>query len=284
MTFKKIHFVTDSTCDIPLELAEKWHITVVPAFVNYGGASYADYGDEKTRAEYYTMLATAKEIPTTAAPSSGMAEEAIRNAFLDADHVVMITAPAKLSGIYNAFRLGASTLSQNQVTLIDSGTVSSALGWQVVLGAEVAAETGDVQKTLDAIARVRAHSKIYAAIATVDYLRRSGRVNRLIASLGSLLQIKPILEVEDGEVNPAFRVRTFGKALEKLADLARSYAPLDRLTVLHSNNLEGAQQVKKMLSDCLPPNTVTIVVNTALGTHIGPGAVGVAPVSRKWRQ
>jgi DegV family protein with EDD domain len=283
MTFRKIKFVTDSTSDIPPELVAKWHITVIPAFVNYGGNSYADDGVEIKRDEFFRMLPTMSELPTTAAPSSGLAEKMILEAFQDADHLILLTAPAKLSGIYNAFRLGCTKLPSDRYTLIDSGTVSAALGWQVIIGAQVAAETGDIQSVVDAISRVRANQRLYAAFATVEYLRRSGRVNRALAGLSELLQIKPILDVRDSEALAAYRIRTFSRALEKLAELTLELAPLDKMTILHANNMEDAQRLKASLGDALPSDTNILLVNTAVGTHVGPGTVGVAPVSHKWR-
>ncbi len=283
MTFKKIRFVTDSTADIPDELLEKWQIKVVPAYVIYGGNSYADDGAEQQRKAYYDFMRTTTEVPTTAAPSAGDAQQVIADAFKDADHLMIVTAPAKLSGIHNAMRLGAAELPPDSVTLIDSGTITSALGWQVIVGAEVAAETGDVEQVKQAIQRVRAHSTVYAGLDTLDHLRRSGRVSWAVAGIGSLLQIKPMVTLNNGDVEQIARVRTFKRMLDKLAELARAMAPLEQLAFLHTDNPDAVETLKEHLSDILPEYTVTMMVNTALGTHIGPGAVGLAPLSQRWR-
>jgi DegV family protein with EDD domain len=283
MTFKKIKFVTDSTCDIPPELVQKWGIGIVPAFVNYGGNSYADDGKELIREEFYARLLTMTETPTTAAPPPGLTEKVIKEAFEGADHLMVLTAPAALSGIYNSMRLGASSLPPDCVTLIDSGTVTMALGWQVLVGAEVAAATGDVDKVIDAINRVRAHQKLYAGLATMEFLRRSGRVSWALAGIGALLQIKPMVEVKDGVVFPLARVRTFGKVMQELIALTRAQAPLDKLAILHANNPDGARDMQNQLADVIPPETLVINITTVIGTHIGPGALGVATVSKGWR-
>ncbi len=284
MTFKKIRFVTDSVADIPADLAEKWQIKIVPCYVNYDGESHLDDGKDLVRGEFFRKLPSMRTMPTTAAPSVGITEKAITEAAQDADHVVIVTTPAKLSGIYNAMRLGASNIPPEKVSLVDSGMVTMALGWQVIVGAEVAAETGDVQKVLDAIQRVRDNEKLYAGLATMEFLRRGGRVGWAAASIGALLQIKPILNVKDGEVTPLARIRTFGKAVEKLVELTREQAPLDRLAIIHANNLSGAEDLKRQLGDVVPENTIIIEVGPTLGVHIGPGALGVIPVSKSWRQ
>ncbi len=283
MTFKKIRFVTDSTCDIPTELIKKWDIGVVPAFVNFAGRSYADDGIELDRHSYYDQMPTMTAHPTTSAPSALLAEEIIQRTFEGADHLIMLSVPAKLSGIYNALRLGAAGLPPDRVTQIDSGTLSAALGFQVLSGAETAEKTGDLHEVLNAIERVRRHQRLYAAPETMEYLRRSGRVGWAAASVGALLQIKPIVSATEGNVESIGRVRTFSRAVERLVELASEQAPLDRLALLHANNPEGAQEMKSRLGSLVPADTYIMNVTPAIGTHIGPKALGVATLSKAWR-
>ncbi len=283
MTSKNIRFVADSTCDIPPALVEKWKIKLVPAFVNYGGKSYADDGIELDRVVYYNQMPSMTTQPTTAAPSPALAEKIIHEAFAEADHLIMLTAPAVLSGIYNTFRLAASQLPQDRVTLIDSGTVTMGMGFQVLVGAEVAAETGDVEATVAAIHRARVNQQVYAAPETMEYLRRSGRVGWARASVGALLQIKPIINLYEGDVQSIARVRTFSKAIDKLIELTQSQAPLDRLALLHANNPDGALEIKNRLGDITPAETHIINVTPVIGTHVGPGSLGITTLSKAWR-
>jgi DegV family protein with EDD domain len=283
MAFKRIKFVTDSTCDIPADLVEKWGITVVPVFVNIGDESYADDGIQLNREDYYDRLPALNPLPTTSAPPPGLAGQQIEKAFEDADHLVIVTLPPKLSATYDAMRLGASSLPPERVTLIDSGTTTIAMGYQVLLGAAVAAETGDVDKVVAAIARVRAHHKLAALINSLENLRRSGRVNFAQAGLGALLQIKPIITVNDGVVETIARVRTMSRAKEELVRLVREQAPLDRMAFLHTNYLEGVEWLRGQLADILPEETLTINVTTAIGTHVGPKCLAFVSVNKKWR-
>lgn len=285
MAFKKIKIVLDSVNDLSPEMIARWDMRVIPCFVNYGGKSYKDDGVELVRDEFYAALPDLNTRITTAAPSSGMAEEVLREALEDADHVISISVASKLSATMNAVRLAAEAVDPERITLVDSESVSIGIGLQALIAAEVAEQTGDVAAVLDAIERARHHEKVYAAIATMEYLRRSGRVNTVVASVGTLLQIKPIVEVIDGEVLPEARVRTFKRALEKLVQLVEVHAPFEKLAVLHINNVEDVMRVKEQLAPHVDEEQLFVgQIGPTLGTHVGPGTVGVAFVSQKWRQ
>ena len=157
-------------------------------------------------------------------------------------------------------------------------------GLQVLVGAEVAEKTGDVQQVLDAIRRVRENQRIYVAVATMEFLRRSGRVNALIASLGTIFQVKPVIQVRDSQVLPVSRIRTFSSALDRLVALVRAEAPLDRMVVLHINNEAGAEEVKHRLEDIAPPGVTIGNIGPTIGAHLGPGSVGVGTIRKSWRQ
>ncbi len=283
MTFKNIKLITDSVADIPPELVEKWGITVVPCFVNFGGESYADDGVALVREDFYNKIGQMSEVPTTAAMPPDFAREFIEAAYTGADHVIIITTPAQLSGIHNAMRLGASGLPPAQMTLIDSGQVSLGMAWQVLIAAEVAAETGDVDTTLRAIAAVRQNQELYAMIDTLEFLRRSGRVSWAAANVGAFLKIKPIIRVVEGEVTPFTRVRTLSRAMDKLVELAYQQAPLDKLAIAHINNPEGCAILQERLAEIAPEDTIISTIAPAIGVHTGPGTVGFATVSRGWK-
>jgi DegV family protein with EDD domain len=280
---QKIRLITDSTCDIPVDILAKHHIRVVPCFVNYDGNSFADDGVQLKRDEYYRQLPHIRPVPKTSAFPPALVEPVVEEALREADHVFIISVPAKLSGVYNAFRLGASNFPQERITLIDSGQVAMALGWQVIIAAETAESTGDVAAVKDAVQRVRQNQRLYAALDTLEYLRHSGRVGWASASIGSLLQIKPILDVREGEVKSHSRVRTFKRALDELVSLAHEQAPLDRLAIMHADNAAGAETLRAALSDIAPADTLTVNITPTIGTHIGPGGLGFASVSKSWR-
>lgn len=284
MAPERIKFAADSVCDIPDELVARWDITIIPSYVNYGGQSYADDGVELMREAYYNALPSMKETPTTAAMSPEIAREGLEAAFEGADHLIVITTPARLSGIYNVMRLALADFPQDRVTLIDSGQLSMGIGWQVLVGVEVAAETGDVEQTLAAIRRVQAQQKVYAGLDTLEFLRRSGRIGWAVANIGQLLHIKPLVIVKDGDVTPVARIRTFSRMLDRFEALVREQAPLEKLAVLHINNEAAHAELMERLADIAPPDTITGLIGPTLGTHIGPGSIGAAMLSKSWRQ
>ncbi len=276
----KIRFVTDSTCDLPAEIVQQYDIRVIPTFVNYGDLSIPDDGVALDRAVFYRDLPTRTPFPKTAAIAPGDAEKIITEAFDGADHLFLISVASKLSAVYNIMRLAAQKLPQERITLIDSRSVTMGLGFQVLAGAEAAAATGDVAQVRAAIESTRKRAWVYAALDTMEFLRRSGRVGWAAAGIGALLQIKPILEVYDGEVKSGSKVRTFGRALDELIRLVHEQAPLERMSMLYINDLEVAQQLRERLSDVAPPNTLIASVTPTIGVHVGTGGVGVVTVSK----
>ncbi|NDJ60102.1 MAG: DegV family protein [Chloroflexi bacterium] len=279
----KIRFVTDSTCDLPPDVIARHEIGVVPCYVNFGGQSYADDGVELIREQYYDKLPHMRPFPTTAAMPPAVAQKVIDEVFPQSEHLFILTAFSNMSTIHQSMKMASSHLPQDRVTLIDSGTASMGLGLQVLIGAETAEQTGDINAVLSAMERVRQHQLVYASLSTLDYLRRSGRVSWASAAIGNLLQIKPIISVLHNEVKSVAQLRTFRRSLDELARLALEQAPIDRLALMHTNNLEGVEELRERLSDSLPADTMVVRVNPTVGTHIGPGAVGLTMVSQTWR-
>jgi DegV family protein with EDD domain len=276
----RVKLIVDSTNDLPAEWLARWDVGVLNCYVNFGDESFLDDGIALPKAEFYRRLTTSRVLPSTAAPAPGTAQQLIRQQLEKAEHVVAFTVASQFSSIYNIVRLAAEEVDPDRVTVFDSGTVSMGLGWIVAAAAEVAEQGAGVDDVLAAVKRTREQTRLYAAIDTLEYLRRSGRVNALVASLGTLLQIKPIIDVRDGAVTTAQRARTMSKARQVLIDLAHQQMPLARLAVLHTNFPDGAASLRQELADIAPPETLIVDVTTAIGAHIGPGAVGIATVKK----
>lgn len=285
MTSNRICIVADSVCDLPPDIVAAFGIRIIPTYVNFAGTSIPDDGSSLDRAQFYRELPLMRTQPTTAAPSPGDAAAFYRTILAEgAKHIISIHVPANLSGTLNAMRLGAEAAGREKITLVDSGQLTFGIGLQVRAAAEQAAQGADLDRILAVIERVRRHSRVYALIDTMEYLRRSGRVNALVASLGGLLKIKPIISVMDGEINSIGRLRTWSRAEARLGALTRRQAPLERLAILHVANLGGAQRFLETIQDIAPSDTLVIETTPTIGTHIGPGSIGVATLSRDWRQ
>ncbi len=267
--------VTDSNCDLPPELAARRNLLIVPSVLNMDGRSYRD-GPDLSRAEFYRRLPSLDPVPTTAAPAAGEFEAAFRSC--GSAEIIAVLVAARFSAIYNAARLGAEPFGA-KVTLIDSQQVSMGLGWQVLAAAEVATAGGTRAAALAAVRSVQRRVVLLAALDTPEYLRRGGRASLLTVMVGELLQIKPLLEVRAAEITTLARVRTRRAVLERLADRARSFGPLERLAILHTAAPDDARALAANLADLAPEAPIIVEATAVIGTHVWPGAVGVAIVT-----
>lgn len=280
MPQQTVKLVMDSTSDIPAEWCQKYDIAIVPAFINWGADSFPDDGRSITRAEFYRRMATDRDLPRTSAMPPGVAIDVIRKQLAYAEHVVVFSLAHQFSGIYNTLVLAAREVDPDRVTVVDTGSVTMSMGWQIVAAAEVAAAGGSKDEVIAASKQVRSRCKLIAVIDTLDNLRRSGRVSSITAGVGTLLQIKPIIEVVDGVVNTVQRVRTSSKAIDTLTDMANAVAPFERVAIIHTNDPQGAQNLKTRLGAIVPSDAILIDATPAIGVHVGPGCLGVAYVKR----
>ena len=285
MTSSRIRVAADSVCDLPADLAAALGVAVIPTYVNIGADSLADDGVSLDRARFYRDLPAMSTQPTTAAPSPGDAEAFYRDLLDDgAERVISFHVPAKLSGTMNAMRLGAEAVGPERVTLVDSLQLTFGIGFQVCAAAELARQGASLDDILEAVERVRRHTRVYAVIDTMEYLRRSGRVSALVASIGSLLKIKPIISVADGDVSSIARLRTFSRAERRLQELTREQTPLESLAVLHIRNRAGADRFLRGIGEIAPSDTLVIEPTPTIGAHVGPGSIGVATLNADWRR
>ncbi len=275
----KLGLVTDSTCDLPPYLIEQYSIEVVPAILILDGEEYAD-GSGLSRNEFYRRLPDFKKPPTTAAPSIG--EFAARYERLlseGCNAVVSIHAAGPLTSILGAAGQAANEFPK-RVTVVDSMSLSMGLGFQALAAAE-AAEQG-LEAALEAIESTRRRLHLFAALDTLEYVRRSGRVPAAISILGGVLRIKPIIEVSQGLVKAIGAVRTTKQANERMAQFFRSGGRFERLAIMHTaaeaRAREFLNQLMNETSQSLPRDILLVNATPVIGTHIGPNALGFAAV------
>ena len=272
--------VTDSTCDIPARVAQRLGVAVVPLNVHFGTRSYKD-GVTITPDEFYSMLGNSPELPTTSLPSPGEFKETYDRFGEDADGIVSIHISSKLSGTYNSALQGAKMTSAScPVDVIDSAQSSMGLGLVVVEASE-AANRGASQDEVAALARdAAARAQCFCLFETMEYLVKGGRIGKARGLLGSVLSIKPMVIVRDGVPSPLGMARTFSKALSKMKQTARDFAPIESLAVMHSTTPKLAEEVAADLSDLLPDGTAPYVTRfgPALGVYAGPGAIAIAVI------
>lgn len=271
--------VTDSTADIPPETVEALGIAVVPCYVVFGSESYRD-GVELTRDQFYEKLASSPEIPTTATAPPAHYEAVYRRLAEQTDTIVSIHLTARLSGLYSAARVAAGSVPEARVMVIDSQQVTMGYGWMVVAAAEAARSGATAEQIVALVEGMIPRSRVLAALGTLDFLHRGGRVDWVRATIGTFLRIKPIVEVRMGQVQLIERARTMERSLQRLMKLIQSLGPLERAIVLHTNAPDLAERVASQLQGMMPdwPRLIT-QAGVTIASHAGPGAVGIACVT-----
>lgn len=277
----KLGIVTDSTSDLPPHLIQEFNIEVVPSILVIEGQQYAD-GAGISRNDFYTRLPDMKVFPTTAAPSIGEFSARFEKLLTDGcDHILSIHAASQLTAICSVATQAARDFA-DRVTVVDSGSLSLGLGFQVLAAAESAASDSSIEAALTSLADTRRRLRVSAALDTMDFLRRSGRVPAAITMLGSALSIKPMVELADGQLKPIAAARTTRQADERMLGFLRSGLPLERLAILHTGAETRARNFLTRLMEesrrDLPRDILIVNVTTVIGAHVGPNGLGFASV------
>ncbi len=274
-----VRIVTESTADIPAELAAQLGITVIPSYVLFGTQSYRD-GVELTSQQFYEKLAESPTIPTTATPPPEVYEVAYRRICKETDEIVSIHLASKLSGLYHVAAVAAQRLPDARIAVIDSEQVTMGYGWMAVAAAEAARKGSSWEEIVALVQSMKKRSRVFAALDTLEYLHRGGRVSWARAALGTLLQIKPLIAVHRAEVKLVERVRSWKRAVDRLLRHVEAMGSLERAIVLHTNAPERAALVAQALAVMLPDwEPFTSHAGVTIASHAGPGAVGIACVA-----
>ena len=271
-----VRVVTDSACDLPEEMAARLGIEVVPLTVRFGDEELVDRRDLSAR-QFWDRLAGSQVLPETAAPSPGAFEDAYRKAADEgAEGVVCVTLSAALSATFEAAQLAAQAVTGTiAVRVVDSRAVTMAEGLMAVRAAELAAGGAGIDEITSEVEDLVRRSRTFAALDTLENLKKGGRIGGAQAFVGSMLSIKPVIEVTGGKVEPESRQRTRARALRYLADKVREHQPVENLALMHGD----APDVEEMLDLLAPfhPREEIVVgdVGAVIGTHAGPRVMGV---------
>lgn len=273
---RKVAIVTDSTVDLAPELIEELGITIVPLQVIFGNEAYRERVDITTD-EFYERLVKSRPLPTTSAPSVGAFQEAYERLLKEVDSIVSIHIGAKLSGTVQAAQTARQSLAKpERVEVVDSRMISLAMGFAIMDAVE-AARSGAKLAVVKAVAESALQRvQVRFMLDTLEYLRRGGRIGRARAYLGTFLSIKPILSLREGELYPEERVRTRSRGLERMIQWAIRQQKVKRAAVGHSTTPDEAESIRQRMAMAFPNTKVHLIrFGPVLGTHAGPGIVGV---------
>jgi DegV family protein with EDD domain len=276
-----IKIVTDSTCDLPESVVTRYGITVVPLYINLGSKGYLD-GVELSRQEFYERLPTYNPLPTTATPGTDIFRKAYDKLSDEgATEILSIHISISLSATVDVARLAARETHSVPVTVVDSRQLSLGTGFLVERAAQAAAEGCSMSEIMAVLEDQIPRTHVIAALDTLEYLRRSGRMNSAVAALGTLLQMKPLLKMYNGHPT-AERVRTNNGATERLVSLMSDLAPFERVAFVHSHAPAKADSLRHQVQHLLPAGEIpSVEITPVLGANIGPGASGFAVVTAR---
>jgi DegV family protein with EDD domain len=270
-----VRVVTDSACDLPDDLIERDGIEVVPLTIRFGKEELVDRKELSTD-EFWRRLADSDVLPETSAPSAGAFEAAFRGLMADgATGIVCINLSSKLSATMQSAQVAAQGVQADcPVVVVDSLMVSMGLGSLCLTAARRAADGDSLESIVANVTDRRNRSKLYGTLDTLEFLKKGGRVGNARALLGSMLAIKPVLEVRDGEVEEAGKVRTRSKALRLLVDRVKQ-GPFENLAVLHGN-APDLDELLDLLEPLAPQDEIVVgQIGPVIGTHAGPRVIGV---------
>jgi DegV family protein with EDD domain len=276
-----IRIVTDSTCDLPENVIQELKITVIPLFINLFDKGYLD-GVEITRKDFYTNLPNYSVHPTTGLPGLNVFTQAYQSlTSKGATEILSIHISKSLSSTIDVAHAAANEVDGITVTVRDSNQLSLGTGFQVETAARMALEGKSMEEILIALDDIMPRTYVAAGLQTLDYLRRSGRMNAFVAGLGSLLQLKPILTMKNGQPGSE-RVRTTAKAENRLIKMLEEHQPIERFALLHTNAPKEANAFRARIANLIPGSDIySMDITPVIGAHIGPGAVGYALISEK---
>ena len=280
-----IAIITDTDASLPTDLAARYDIRQVPIAVHFGDETFMS-GVDVDDASLFERVDREGELPTTSAPAPGDFLEAFQEAFdQGADQVICFCVSSEVSATYDAARTARDLLLERDIAVVDTRSISMGQGFVVLEAAEAVREGASADEIIERAMNVADHATLYAALSTLKYLAMSGRVGHLTAGMANLLSIKPVLTLEDGELQMLERVRTRKKAWSRVIKLtadALDGGQAGRMAIVHVDALPEAQQFEEQLRARLPcPETIIIAELTpGLSVHTGAGLVGLAAVSK----
>ena len=278
-----IKVVTDSTSDLPADVAESLGIEVVPLNVHFGSDVYKDRVNLMPDA-FYDKLINGDVLPTTSQPSVGEFIDVYERLGSDADGIVSVHISEKLSGTMNSARLASQQANADcPIEVVDTFQVSMGVGICAMEAAEVANSGGNMNQVILAARNAVTRSQCFFMLETLEFLQKGGRIGKAQALIGNLLKIRPMLILQEGEVHPLGRERTRRKGIAKLVDTVKELAPISGLAVMYSTGQDEAQtlaqNVSKFMIEGREP--MMLQIGPVIGTYAGPDTLGIALISAK---
>ena len=272
--------VVDSTCDLPESRMRELGIEMVPLQVHFGDEAFRDKIDLDEEA-FFQRLEKATKLPTTSQPSPGDFEE-VYSRIPESEPIVSIHIAHQLSGTIQSAKLAADALPNHEIHIVDSGNTTWAAGLLALEAAEAVQAGQDLGAVIKHLESLVPRVRLLAVLDTLKYVVMGGRVGRVQGAIGGLLRVKPMLLLVDGEIERIPPARTWGQAAQKIVEDIKAHGGADRIAVIHARAPEAGATMKKTLEQSLGVDGILEgTIGPVIGTHSGPGAVGVAYIAKQ---
>ncbi len=275
----RIAIITDSTSDIPKDLAEKLNIKVVPLSVIFEQESFLDDGKEITLKEFYKKIRTSKKLPTTTQPTPKDFIETYTDILRNYDSILSIHISKKMSGTINSAEMAKKEMPGRDIKIIDSEYVHLPLGFLVLKAAQLSQEGRSKQEILKEVYDLKSKIKVLIVPSTLEYLKKGGRIGKAKGLIASILEIKPILTLHDGEVSQFKTTRRWNQAKSELINSIKTMVKNPQnltVSVGDSDAKEDAEEMYGRIKETFNPKKILRVdIGTVVGTHLGPGGLGI---------
>jgi DegV family protein with EDD domain len=271
-----VKIVTDTLSDITSDLAGELGVTVVPLYVRFGEDIYRDRV-EITTEEFYRRLVSEPALPSTTQPTPNDFTEVFNNLAKETDEILVIVVSSKLSGTYQSVLQAKEQFKGNcRIEIVDSLSVAMGMGLIVVAAVKAVRAGANLDEVVDLALRARSRIHVIAYFDTLKYLAKGGRIGKADKMLGSMLSIKPILTISDGEMAPLTRVRSLNAGLDYLYNTAAGCSRIEELAVEHGTTPDSADKLVERLGSLFPKESIyRAVISPVVGTYAGPNALAL---------
>lgn len=270
----KVKIVTDSTSDLPTEVAKELGITVVPLYVHFGQEVFQD-GVDISGNEFYRRLTEGSVLPKTSAPSPDTFKQLYNDLAKEADGVLSIHIASKLSATYESALVGCDG-TDCPVSVVDSRTVSMGIGLLAIIAARAANNGATLQEIVELVYNAIPRTRVFFTVGTLEYLRKGGRIGKAQWLLGSLLKIKPIIEISDGHVLGIAKARNHAKAIDKVRECTKAESDIEEMAIVYNTTPEEAKSLGHSVGHLIDEDKIIYTTfGPVIGTYTGPGAIGI---------
>jgi DegV family protein with EDD domain len=271
-----VKIVTDTLSDITFDLAEKLGVSVVPLYVRFGEEMYRDRVDISSQ-DFYRRLVNEPKLPSTTQPTPNDFAEVYKKLAQETDEILVIVVSSKLSGTYqSAMQAKEMVKGKCRIEVVDSQQVAMGMGLIVISAVKAAKEGADLTRLADMARKAISRTHLIAYFDTLKYLAKGGRIGKAQGLLGSVLSVKPILTVRDGEMAPLTRVRSLTAGLDYLYSVAASYSKIEALALEHATTPADADKLVERLDKIFPKTQIyRSVISPVIGTYSGPNALAL---------